>query len=409
MSETVTLPALPPGWKYQELDKLLAPKGISYGIVQPGNNDPDGVPIVRVKNIRRGRVLTGDVMRVSPKVENAYTRTRLLGGEVLLSLVGSVGEVAIAPAEIAGWNVARAVAVLRAASHVSSQWIMLCLTTDLARQRMAMWQNTTVQATLNLRDVRRLPIVVPPRVERDAIAAVLGALDDKIAINERIAATAVELAGACFLSAAAGTSPGPETFGSVATVAGGGTPSTKIADYWGGRITWATPTDVTALSAPYLFSTSRSITQDGLDNCASELYPAQSIFMTSRATIGAFALPQVPAAVNQGFIVVVPPTEDLRWWLFHEMRARVGEMIGISNGSTFLELSRKNFKAMAVRLVADDVMQRFAQTVATLHRRAAQAVDENSTLVSLRDTLLPKLMSGQITVKQAETLAEDVT
>src|SRR5690606_5506851 len=122
-----------------------------------------------------------------------------------------------------------------------------------------------------------------------------------------------------------------------ATVAGGGTPSTKVEGYWGGEIAWSTPTDVTALTAPYLFETGRTITAKGLENCASQLYPAQSILMTSRATIGAFALPQMPAAVNQGFIVVLPPTEELRWWLFHEMRSRVEEMISLANGSTFLE------------------------------------------------------------------------
>jgi type I restriction enzyme S subunit len=131
--------------------------------------------------------------------------------------------------------------------------------------------------------------------------------------------------------------------------------------------------------------------------------------MTSRATIGAFALPQIPAAVNQGFIVVTHPNEDMRWWLFHEMRARVDEMHSLANGSTFLELSRKNFKAMLIRLPADETLQQFSSTVGPLHRRAAQASSENSTLNDLRDTLLPKLMSGQLRVKDAERIVEDAT
>jgi type I restriction enzyme S subunit len=248
---------------------------------------------------------------------------------------------------------------------------------------------------------------LPSRGEQRAIAEVLGALDDKIAVNERIAEIALRMADALFSSACRGLDFGPATFGSVATVAGGGTPSTKVDEYWGGEISWTTPTDVTGLSSPYLFETGRVITAEGLENCASKLYPALSIFMTSRATIGAFALPQMPAAVNQGFIVVLPPTDELRWWLLHEMRSRVEEMIGLANGSVFLELSRKNFKAMPIRLPADSGVAAFATAVSPLHERAAQAAAESRTLAALRDTLLPQLMSGKLRVRDAERIVED--
>ncbi|WP_157977367.1 restriction endonuclease subunit S [Streptomyces triticisoli] len=250
-------------------------------------------------------------------------------------------------------------------------------------------------------------ITLPPLQEQEGIAGVLGALDDKIAVNERIATLALELADAQYARAVRELDFGPETFGSAAAVVGGGTPSTKKEGYWGGGIAWTTPTDVTALSAPYLFETSRTITDKGLENCASQLYPAQSIFMTSRATIGAFALPQMPAAVNQGFIVVLPPTEELRWWLLHEMRSRVDEMISLANGSTFLELSRKNFKGMPIRLASDQSTAEFAQAVSPLHGKAAQATAESRTLVTLRDTLLPQLMSGKLRVRDAEKIVED--
>ncbi|MEV5489659.1 restriction endonuclease subunit S [Streptomyces bobili] len=250
-------------------------------------------------------------------------------------------------------------------------------------------------------------LMFPPLKKQEAIVGVLGALDDKIAVNDRVADAALELADAQFAGAVQGLAFGPGTFGSTATVAGGGTPSTKTEKYWGGGIPWTTPTDVTALSAPYLFETGRTVTGEGLENCASQLYPAQSIFMTSRATIGSFALPQIPAAVNQGFIVVLPPTEELRWWLLHEMRSRVEEMISLANGSTFLELSRKNFKGMPIRLASDQRIAEFARAVSPLHCRAAQATSEARTLTTLRDTLLPQLMSGKLRVRDAEKVVED--
>lgn len=407
LHNALTLPPLPDGWTYQELGDLLEPDGLSYGVVQPGSHDPEGVPILRVKNLHGGKISTDDILRVANDIEQKHHRTRLRGGEVLLSLVGSVGEVAVVPASLAGWNVARAIAVIRVSSDVSSSWIKLCLSTDLARRCMGIWQTDTVQATLNLRDVRRLPIVMPPKLEREAIAAVLGALDDKIAVNERIARTSLDLADAHFELVTRDLACGSETFGSVAEVFGGGTPRTSEPAYWDGPISWATPSDVTGLSVPYLFTTARKITEKGLAECASKLYPPGSIFMTSRATIGAFAVPQIPAAVNQGFIVVIPRRPEMRWWLFHEMRSRVDEMRSLANGSTFLELSRKNFKAMRVRLAEPDVIARFSAQVDPLHKRAAKCVEESHTLAELRDTLLPKLMSGELRVRDAEKAVEE--
>ncbi|MFF1735704.1 restriction endonuclease subunit S [Streptomyces sp. NPDC058247] len=388
------------------LDSLVSDK-ISYGIVQPGNLEADGVPIVRVKDVRNGKIDTSDPLVVSREVEQKYARTRLRGGEVLLTLVGSVGEVAVASEEVRGWNVARAIAVVRPSSEVTAQWLRLVLSSSAAQRYFSDRLNTTVQATLNLKDVRTLPVPMPSPRERDAVCAVVGALDDKIAVNERIATTAIELADAIYLQAVSGVEPGDETFGSVATVGGGGTPSTKVESYWGGDIAWTTPSDVTALPSPYLFNTGRKVTSEGLEMCASPLYPANSIFMTSRATIGAFALPQIPAAVNQGFIVVTPPGEPMRWWLFHEMRSRVPEMFSLCNGSTFLELSRKNFKDLKVRLPGADEIEKFARVAAPLHGRAVHAAEENHLLVETRDTLLPQLMSGRLRVKDAEKIVED--
>ena len=101
-------------WTSVPLGSILKPgRGISYGIVQPGSaQDRGGVPIVRVADVRNGRISTQAPLCVDPAIEAAYARTRLEGGELLLTLVGTVGEAAVVPPELAGWNVARAVAVI---------------------------------------------------------------------------------------------------------------------------------------------------------------------------------------------------------------------------------------------------------------------------------------------------------
>ena len=243
---------------------------------------------------------------------------------------------------------------------------------------------------------------LPPLEEQRGIAATLGALDDKIDSNRRVIELLDELARIEFrrwrqTAALDETS----TFGDFVDVYGGATPKTKVEEYWGGDLAWTTPTDVTGLSAPYLFTTSRKITQEGLGSCTAVMHPTGTIFMTSRATIGAFAINQVPAATNQGFIAVRPRQELHRWFLFEEMRSRVDEFIGNANGSTFLEISRGRFKALPVDVPTIEAVERLHAVVDPLHTKAAQCDQENQKLADLRDALLPELLSGRIRVPEA--------
>ena len=279
----------------------------------------------------------------------------------------------------------------------SPQWVSFIL---------ASAHSKSAQPNISAGDMATFKFEAPPLPEQTAIAAVLGALDDKITANIAISRTADELAGALFMRASSGLSP-TIPYGEFATVGGGGTPSTKQSEFWGGDLYWATPTDVTALGSPYLSSTSRRITPQGLEQCASPLYPVGSILMTSRATIGAFALTDSPVAVNQGFIVVNPKQSNLDMWLFHEMRTRVQDYLAMANGATFLELSRGRFKSMLMKVHTPDVMGAFGVQVRPLHDAARHAMGENLTLAELRDTLLPALMSGRLRVKDAERQVED--
>lgn len=266
----------------------------------------------------------------------------------------------------------------------------------------------SAQPKLSRTALDSIVVKVPSADEQRAIAEVLGALDDKIAANTRQSETLLLLADSEFALLARGFGESDQTFGDLATVSGGGTPKTKVDEYWGGDIRWATPTDVTGLGAPYLMETARKITDAGLESCSSRLYPAGSILMTSRATIGAFALAQAPTAVNQGFIVVNANDPTLQMWLFHEMRRRVPEFLSHANGATFMELSRGKFKALAVHLAEGQAMTEFGEVATALHEKGAALTSENASLAEARDTLLPLLMSGKVRVNDAEKTVEEM-
>lgn len=188
------------GWPTKALIDCTADGVISYGIVQPGQNTNDGVPIVRVNNFKQGRLDVSDVLRVAASVEDNYKRTRLRGGEVLLTLVGSTGQTAIASSKLAGWNVARAIAVIRPTDEIGAKWISICLQSVETKQFLDDRANTTVQKTLNLADVKRIPIPLPPEHVRRSIESVFSSLDDKIDLNRRINQDLEAMAQAIFKS-----------------------------------------------------------------------------------------------------------------------------------------------------------------------------------------------------------------
>ncbi|QIK72601.1 restriction endonuclease subunit S [Propioniciclava coleopterorum] len=279
----------------------------------------------------------------------------------------------------------------------------LLAVTDISGYLTGSTQPKLSQASMNSIRVR-----LPSFAEQQAISEVLGALDDKIAANTELIATCLGLSRALHARVLQQEATSDTLYTEVASVGGGATPSTKRPEYWDGDVPWAVPSDITALGAPYLDDTPRHITAEGFAACSSPLYPVGSILMTSRATIGAFAVNQVPTAVNQGFIVVTPHEDTHRWWLLHEMERRVPEYLNRANGATFLELPRGVFKTMHFDLPDTQVLEQFHQQVDPIHARALAASRESRTLAELRDTLLPALMDGTIKVKDAVASAEEV-
>lgn len=377
-----------------------------YGAIASGG-DHDGPLFVRQTDLQDGRINWDTVPRcdLDPAESPKYA---IETDDLLIARLGSVGRSArvreTRGAIYAGYLVRFKVD----GSTADPSFVSYQLQSPDWWDHVAAVRSGAVQPTLNAKQMAAFEFDLPSLGQQRAIAEVLGALDDKIAANIALGSTTLELADAIFAEAVPGAALSNRTFGDVASVLGGGTPRTKVEEYWNGHIRWATPTDVTAIQLPYLETTSRLISDDGLQACSSALHPPGSILMTSRATIGAFAIAQHPTAVNQGFIVVNARDPGLQWWLFHEMRARVPEFVSHANGATFLELSRGKFKQLRVRLAHPEQMAQFNERVSSLHARARAAALESAVLATSRDTLLPGLLSGKIRVKDAESVVEEV-
>ena len=298
---------------------------------------------------------------------------------------------------------------------------------------------TDMAEYVSLSDQRRMHITLPSLPEQRAIAHILGTLDDKIELNRRMSETLEAMARALFQSwfvdfdpvraKAEGRDPGlpqpladlfpaclvdselgeiPEGWmvkpiGELAEVVGGSTPKTERAEYWEeGTHHWVTPKDLSGLSMPVLLDTERKITDAGLAQISSGLLPRGTVLLSSRAPIGYLAITEVPAAINQGFIAMKPRQGISNLFLLRWAETAHDEIVSRANGSTFLEISKANFRPIHTVAPSSPAMEAFDRLSRPLYRKVVEQERESRTLAALRDTLLPKLISGELRVKDAE-------
>ncbi|MDD4318988.1 MAG: restriction endonuclease subunit S [Candidatus Peribacteraceae bacterium] len=145
-------------------------RGISYGVVQRGNHFPGGVPLVRISDFGNNIFEPKDIVSVEPNISAKYQRTVLVGGELIVSIRGTVGRVAIVPAMAKGWNVAREVAVIPLLHDVSRPFLHSYLLSSFAQNFITGEIRGIAQRGINLEDLRRLPVPQPPKLLQEKFA-----------------------------------------------------------------------------------------------------------------------------------------------------------------------------------------------------------------------------------------------
>lgn len=192
---------VPDHWEFKTIEELLEnSKSISVGVMYPGQNTEDGVPLIRVSDVKNGAIASKPEFCISLKIDEEYKRTRLNGTELLITLVGTPGDCVIVTEEMAGWNAARALAVVRLADIEIRSWLRYVLLSKPARHLIDVRLNTTVQKTLNLKDIRELGIPIPPKHEREEIVKVIDSIESKSLINRQTNQTLEQIAQALFKS-----------------------------------------------------------------------------------------------------------------------------------------------------------------------------------------------------------------
>lgn len=267
------------------------------------------------------------------------------------------------------------------------------------------------------RDIAGFQVILPPLEEQISIADILDSVEEKIEQTENTINKTEQLRDSLLHELLTQGLPGyhkewkkvsglgsiPASWqvvrlGDIVDVVGGSTPSRECIEYWNGDIPWVVPSELTELPDQYLSSTNESITHKGLQSGGLKIIPANSVLLTTRATIGVVAINLIPVTTNQGFQNLIPKNETDVLWLYYYMKSKSSELNRRASGSTFKEVSRDNVRALSVAYPSLYEQRKISSFLDILDMCKVYSRDvmnlTNLFQFSLMNRLLTKPMSG---------------
>jgi len=369
-------------------------------------------------NVTKDGFSFDSVQFITEEKDGLLKKGRLQRGDIVYTTRGTVGNAAFYSSSVPYEHVRinSGMVILRCRDEiVDTRFLYQVLKSEYYRPFFKKYCTGSAQPQLPIKNLSTIALEIPDKESQIHIADILSAYDSLIENNQKqiklLEEAAQRLYKEWFIDL---RFPGYETtpvhdgvpegweiteIGKVCETIGGGTPSTAKPDYYeNGTIRWVTPTDLTKKRSIILLDTEKRITNEGLNNSSTKLLPPETILMTSRASIGYFALCEHEVCTNQGFISCVPFSDDLRYYLLFNLMNRVEEIKGKATGSTFREIAKRTFREMAFVIPTETLLIHFQKMIAPIVSQMRIIEKENETLIQARDRLLSKLMSGEIEV-----------
>ena len=229
------------------------------------------------------------------------------------------------------------------------------------------------------------------------VVEIISTIQKKIANNQELNDNLQQQAAALFSSLYDRTNT-EVRFTDLIQILGGGTPKTGENTYWNGNIAFFTPKDV---GTPYTLSTEKTITEEGLSHCNSRLYPVNTVFVTARGTVGKVGMSGVPMAMNQSCYALVGKETHQLLVYFYTLKT-VDRLKHKASGAVFDAITTRDFESEQIMKLSDEDAKSFLCIAEPMFQKVLDNSIENQRLSTLRDSLLPKLMSGEIDVSAVQ-------
>lgn len=377
------------------------PKGIS--LMSTANSHP----YIRVRDLNNKRILelNSDYEFVDDETQKQIARYIVQSGNIILSIVGTIGLVAVVGESLDNANLTENCVKIVATDAIDSKFLYYYLKSPIGQAEIAKGAVGAVQAKLPIKNIQNIDVWVPQKDIQIKIGSMLSCLDDKIELNNKMNDNLEQQAQAYFQELFVDNADPAWTLGTIidlGTVVGGSTPSKSKPEYYTeDGIAWITPKDLSINKAKFISHGENDITELGLKNSSASIMPEGTVLFSSRAPIGYIAIASGEVTTNQGFKSVVPKPEIGTAYVYYFLKHNLPVIESMASGSTFKEVSGSAMKNVPAVIPDSESLIEFNDFCAPIFVQQRILEEQNQSLAALRDSLLPKLMSGELDLEHS--------
>lgn len=362
----------------------------------------DGTPIVTVEHLGNKMFSEQNLPRVSNTDKNRLKKYVLKQGDIVFSRVGSVDRCSYVDQKHDGWMFSGRCLRVRPTSEIDSEYLYYYFCLEETKQFV---RNIAVGATMpsiNTKLLGEVVVTFPELEQQKRISGILSAIDSKIEVNQKINDNLEQQAVTYFQELYINNANPMWQIGTISdlgTVVGGSTPSkTKPEYYTNNGIAWITPKDLSINKSKFISHGENDITELGLKNSSATVMPKDTVLFSSRAPIGYIAIASNEVTTNQGFKSVIPYSEIGTAFVYFFLKHSLPVIESAASGSTFKEISGSAMKNIPAIIPDRNTLDQFNSFCAPIFAQQKILEEQNHSLAMLRDSLLPKLMSGAIDI-----------
>jgi type I restriction enzyme S subunit len=394
-------------WKKYKLEEVSAnfAMGPFGSNIKAENFKKSGVPVIRGSNLNFFRYVGGDFVFLSEEKADQLRSSNCFPRDLVFTHRGTIGQVGIVPeGKYQRYVVSQSGMKLSVKkNYLDHQFLFYFFKSRIGQHELLQNESQVGVPSISspLTSLKNVTILLPPLPEQRAIASVLSSLDDKIDLlhrqNKTLEAMAETLFRQWFVGGAdEGWEEKPLSF--YGTIICGKTPSKKVQNYFNGDIPFIKIPDMHGNI--FIFDTSDSLTEAGKQSQTNKTLPPKSICVSCIATVGLVSLNAKESQTNQQINSIVPDEEYYRYYLYLTMRLSYDLLHSMASGGTAtLNLNTGDFSKIPVLYPDQSVLETFHREIEPLFDKIFYNQSQIRTLEKLRDTLLPKLMSGEVKVQ----------
>jgi len=389
-----------------------------YGYTQSATDDKVGPKFLRITDIQEDIIDWDNVPYCEIENED-FDKFKLKHGDIVVARTGaSTGSNSIYRGNMPESVFASYLIRVRSNEKFNQEFLYRFMQSEKYSNHIKSVLSGSAQPNANAKDITEVNVPCPSVTEQKKIANILQQFDKKIEVNKKISGDLEDMAQSIFKSWFADFEPFDEFKSSkigeipaeftvsnltdVVEIVLGGTPDSSEDSYWGGDIVWAKTKDISNEEGAFIFSTEESITQKGLEESSTEIAPENSTIITARGTVGKLAMPAFDMGINQSCYSLVPVRNTDNYFVYCLMNNILNNLTSRTHGTVFDTITKSTLKEQEIVLPPLEHREKFDHVVRSMMEKIKENKRENMSLRNIRDTLLPKLMSGEIRVNDIE-------